>query len=89
MNNRRSCKIRRVYKNRRKGVISSYSDSENRSVKEHKINKEKREIYRNIFPNRILSPINEVMRSGIEQRLFPYAGIIHERRSCKDRRDFI
>jgi len=89
MANRRSGKYRRVNKDRRKGVISSYSDPENRSVKQQRINKERREVYRNIFMNRILSPSNEVRRSGVEQRLFPYAGIIHERRSGEDRRAFI
>jgi len=89
MVNRRSCKYRRVNKDRRKGVISSYSYIENRSVKQQRINKERREVYRNIFVHRILSPDNEVRRSGVEQRLFPYAGIIHERRSGKDRRRFI
>ena len=86
MLNRRSSKVRRNNKDRRKGVISSYSDPENRSVKQQRISIERREIYKNVFPNRILSPGNEVRRSGVEQRLFSYAGIIHERRSDKDRR---
>ena len=89
MVNRRSCKARRDNKDRRKGVISSYSDPESRSVKQQRISIERRDIYKNVFPNRILSPGNEVRRSGIEQRLFSYAGIIPERRSGKDRRSFI
>ena len=89
MVNRRNSKVRRVNKDRRKGVISSYSDPENSSVKQQRISIERREIYKNVFPNRILSPGNEIKRSGIEQRLFPYAGIIPERRSGKERRSFI
>ena len=89
MVHRRTSKVRRVNKDRRKGVISSYIDPENKSVKQQKISIERREIYKNVFPNRILSPGNEVRRSGIEQRLFSYAGIIPERRSGKDRRSFI
>ena len=89
MVNRRSCKVRRDNKDRRQGVISSYSDPENRSAKQQRINIERREVYKTVFPNRILSPGNEVRRSGIEQRLFPYAGILPERRSGKDRRSFI
>jgi len=86
MLNRRIGKVRRDNKDRRKGVISSYSDQKNRSAKQQRISIERRETYKNVFPNRILSPGNEVRRSGVEQRLFPYAGIIHERRSIKDRR---
>jgi len=37
--------------------------------------------------NGILSPSSEDRRSGVEQRLFPYAGIIHERRSGKAIKD--
>ena len=89
MVNRRNSNVRRVNKNRRKGVISSYSAPKNRSVKQQRNRIERRKIYKNVFPNRILSPGNEVRRSGVEQRLFPYAGIIYERRSIKDRRGFI
>lgn len=89
MVNRRSCKYRRVNKDRRKEVISSYSDPEKLSFNQQRISKERREDYRNIFKNRILSYSNEGRRSGVEQRLFPYAGIIHERRSGKDRRGII
>ena len=83
MVNKRSGKDRRVIKDRRKGGIPSYSGSENRSVKQQRINKDRREI------NRILPPVNEVRRSGIDQREFSYAGIIPERRSGKDRRSSI
>ena len=86
MLNRRIGKVRRDNKDRRKGVISSYSDQKNRSAKQQRTSIERRETYKNVFPNRILSPGNEVRRSGVEQRLFSYAGIIHERRSDKDRR---
>ncbi len=89
MDNRRIDKVRRVKKDRRKGVITTYCYTENRSLKIQKIGTERREIYKNVFPNRILSPGNETKRPGVEQRLFPYAGIIAERRSGKDRRSFI
>jgi len=89
MVNRRNSNARRVNKDRRKGVISSYSDPKNRRAKRQRMSVERRDIYKNVFPNRILSPGNEARRSGVEQRLFPYAGIIHERRSTKDRRGII
>jgi len=86
---KRSGKDRRGNKDRRKGGTSSYSGSENRSVKQQRINEDRREINRNLFMNGISSPGNEGRRSGIDQREFSYAGIIPERRSGKDRRSFI
>ncbi len=89
MADKRSGKNRRVNKDRRKGDNSSYRGPENRGTRYQRSDKDRREINRNLFMNRISSPGNEGRRSGIDQREFSYAGIIPERRSGKDRRSFI
>ncbi len=85
----RSGKDRRVNKDRRKGGISSYIGPENRGAKQQRVSKDRREINNNSFLKRTLSFGNEGRRSGIDQREFSYAGILPERRSGKDRRNFI
>ena len=89
MADKRSGKDRRVNKDRRKGGNSSYRGPENRGTRYQRSDKDRREINRNLFMNKNLSPGNETRRSGIDQREFSYAGIIPERRSGKDRRSFI
>jgi hypothetical protein len=89
MTNKRSGKDRRIDKDRRKGDNTSYNGPGNRGTRYQRSDKDRREINRNLFMNKILSPGNESRRSGIDQREFSYAGIIPERRSGKDRRRFI
>ena len=89
MADKRSGKERRINKDRRKGDNSSYSGPENRGTRYQRSDTDRREINRNLFMNKNLSPGNETRRSGIDQREFSYAGIIPERRSGKDRRRFI
>ena len=86
---KRSDKDRRVNKDRRKGAISSHSGPENRGTRYRRGEKDRREINNNSSMKGTLSPGNEGMRSGTDQRDFSYTDIIPERRSGKDRRSVV
>ena len=89
MTDNRIGKERRVNPDRRKGASSSYNGPEKRGTKYRRSDKERREINNISFMKKTMSLDNESMRSGIEQREFSYTDVMPERRSGKDRRDFV
>ena len=89
MDDNRSGKDRREQVDRRKGGDSSHPGPENRGTRYRRSDKDRREISNKSFMKRTLSPGNESMRSGIDQREFSYTDVMPERRSGKDRRGFV
>ena len=89
MDDNRSGKDRRERVDRRKGGDSSHRGPENRGTRYRRSDKDRREINTKSFMKRTLSPGNESMRSGIDQREFSYTDVMPERRSGKDRRGFV
>ena len=89
MDDNRSGKDRREQVDRRKGGDSSHPGPENRGTRYRRRAKDRSSKSNKSIMKTTVSPGNESMRSGNDQRDFSYTDVMPERRSGKDRRGYV